>query len=116
MTTAQYTRGPWNEVRSGQNPHNVILGNNGNTVIAFANSGKSGNAIAHAEAEANARLIAAAPELLEVAEIDDLLGEGMTEETASRLKELGWKGKVAALGDFAKAKRRAAIAKARGEA
>jgi hypothetical protein len=118
MSEAQHTPGPWVadvSMVSGRVKNSVFSGPHKNQILSTARDPYGDD---NAVAEANARLIAAAPDLL--AALEDLLTFDRVERPAFRSKPMGASGseariqqdKMVALEDAA----RAAIAKATGAA
>ena len=96
MSEPAWTPGPWSRGYADENDQRYVGAENGRLVCVCAHEGVGGLI---PEMEANARLIAAAPELYAVA------------ETVLQIWEAGTKGHK----PFPAASLRAALAKARGE-
>ena len=65
MSDAKHTSGPWFQTTVRLSPGFVDIGADDGTNIGIAYIGRHGGPVDNAEAEANARLIAAAPDMLE---------------------------------------------------
>lgn len=112
-----HTPGPWKDCEEAAIDYRpcYIVGADGQSTVAILHGGGPKRAISKAEERANARLIAAAPDLFECAEIlekaeeahancDECEGEGAPELCV----------KCFPLFDDARVKRRAALAAAKG--
>lgn len=101
---AQHTPGPWLSTRDQAGIHRVSseAGRIGFTLeLAAVNAPKDGRAISEEEAGANARLIAAAPDLLEALEpfrnYEDWPERAPDEMTSVRLSFGEWRKIIAAI-------------------
>jgi hypothetical protein len=106
-----HTPGPWYALGQSVNVDRPGLDGLASVAKAHQRRGVSSVPIAKAEAEANARLIAAAPDMLKAHEWIAALASGWDEDGALGPKEpLSWESVARMAMDYA----RAAIAKAEG--
>ena len=67
--TAQHTPGKWHHTGANEYHGNYVEDDHGNTLCDLYHKGTDGQIFHHDNAEANARLISAAPDLLEALQV-----------------------------------------------